>query len=379
MTPSPWRFRPSPAGQADLPTRSAGPDLEHVRLHLEPARRSPGVFDGVVLVNGSHVDSVLGVNPFFDAVLQLVADRVPAGNTAATYTLSTGWINDFYTPGPPAEPAIRLLPRREPADHPRPAAGVGLPTVTLNQTTLLGTALESATDFIFKLFGIPPTPKVNTGTNGVTALVTPAPDQWRHRRQDRDGDPDHSVRQRLQRPRQLVLPTQADGSVQANGVIWLHGSGLQGTGTPIWRWHWPRDQQHRRGAVQIFWFDDAFSGQAAAEMFLGTRPALNISASQAGFEGTLPEKFILTGTRRWPLLPPRPARAPWTTGAAANLLGVVMFDGVDGAEEFAARWPSWTASASRTTRSRPRRRAGTPGAEPPSNRPSCIRTSSSGR
>ena len=56
-----------------------------------------GTFAGVVLAGGSHVDSMLGVNPIFDAVLQLVTGRVPAGNTAAVYTLSTGWINDMYS------------------------------------------------------------------------------------------------------------------------------------------------------------------------------------------------------------------------------------------------------------------------------------------
>ena len=46
----------------------------------------PNTFDGVVLVGGSHVDSMLGVNPDRDTVLQLVAGKVPPGNTAATYT-----------------------------------------------------------------------------------------------------------------------------------------------------------------------------------------------------------------------------------------------------------------------------------------------------
>ena len=48
-------------------------------------------------------------------------------------------------------------------------------------------------------------------------------------------------------------------------------------------------------APQIFWFDDAFSGEAAAQMFVGDRSALNISANQAGYLGLLPQKFLLTG------------------------------------------------------------------------------------
>jgi hypothetical protein len=65
----------------------------------------PGQFVGVELVNGSHVDSMLGGNPLVDFAAQLVTQFSPPGNTAAVYTLATGWINDIYTPGAgPATP-----------------------------------------------------------------------------------------------------------------------------------------------------------------------------------------------------------------------------------------------------------------------------------
>jgi pimeloyl-ACP methyl ester carboxylesterase len=65
----------------------------------------PGQFVGVELVNGSHVDSMLGGNPLVDFAAQLVTQFSPPGNTAAVYTLATGWINDTYTPGAgPATP-----------------------------------------------------------------------------------------------------------------------------------------------------------------------------------------------------------------------------------------------------------------------------------
>ncbi len=56
----------------------------------------PGEFVGVTLARGSHVDSLIGGNPVVDFFSQLVTRFSPPGNTAAVYTLSTGWINDLY-------------------------------------------------------------------------------------------------------------------------------------------------------------------------------------------------------------------------------------------------------------------------------------------
>jgi lipocalin len=56
----------------------------------------PDQFVGVTLANGSHVDSLIGGNPIVDVLAQLVTRRSPPGNTAAVYTLATGWINDLY-------------------------------------------------------------------------------------------------------------------------------------------------------------------------------------------------------------------------------------------------------------------------------------------
>ncbi len=68
----------------------------------------PNQFIGDVLVNGSHVDAMLGSNPLVDFSAQLVTKFSPKGNTEATYTLSTGWINDFYSGGTPAAPKYGL-------------------------------------------------------------------------------------------------------------------------------------------------------------------------------------------------------------------------------------------------------------------------------
>ena len=94
----------------------------------------------MVLVGGSHVDSMLGVNSIFDTVLQLVAGFVPAGNTAATYALSTGWINDFYAGATPQTPQYGLYAGANQQIIFGNAAGIALPTPTLNQIGPVGDA-----------------------------------------------------------------------------------------------------------------------------------------------------------------------------------------------------------------------------------------------
>lgn len=64
----------------------------------------PGQFSGVELVNGSHVDSMLGGKPVIDFTAQLLTGFSPPGNTAAVYTLSSGWINDIYAGAGPTDP-----------------------------------------------------------------------------------------------------------------------------------------------------------------------------------------------------------------------------------------------------------------------------------
>jgi hypothetical protein len=68
----------------------------------------PGKFVGVELVNGSHVDSMLGNKPVIDFLSQLVTKFSPGGDTAAVYTLSTGWINDIYAGAGPTDPIYGL-------------------------------------------------------------------------------------------------------------------------------------------------------------------------------------------------------------------------------------------------------------------------------
>ena len=68
----------------------------------------PGQFVGVELLNGSHVDSLLGNKPVVDFLSQLITKFSPAGNTQAVYTLSTGWIDDIYAGAGPTAPIFGI-------------------------------------------------------------------------------------------------------------------------------------------------------------------------------------------------------------------------------------------------------------------------------
>jgi hypothetical protein len=47
---------------------------------------------------------MLGDKPVIDFASQLVTKFSPGGNTAAVYTLSTGWINDMFAGAGPTDP-----------------------------------------------------------------------------------------------------------------------------------------------------------------------------------------------------------------------------------------------------------------------------------
>ena len=96
-------------------TVAAPPQAWNVRCHHEQlVSLYPGQFVGVELVNGSHVDSMLGDKPLVDFVSQLVTKFSPGGNTAAVYTLSRAG-STTSTPG-------RARPTRYTASTGTPAA-----------------------------------------------------------------------------------------------------------------------------------------------------------------------------------------------------------------------------------------------------------------
>ena len=133
----------------------------------------PGRFDGVVLVDGLHVDSMLGTNPILDFVAQLGALAVsPKGNTEAAYAFSTGWINDWYVGATPDAPQYGLYAAADQQISVGDAAAVGLPTPIANQlfpVAPFNTVIKILVDAVDSIFGLTTVPPVNTGTNGIVA------------------------------------------------------------------------------------------------------------------------------------------------------------------------------------------------------------------
>jgi PE family len=142
-------------------------------------------------------------------------------------------------------------------------------------------------------------------------------------------------------PARWYFPTQADGSVDAKGVIYLQ-HGFLGTGG--WYGELAIQLAERTDSIVVVptvssfplpggaWLSGAQMQQAVGGLFLGNETALNTSAGQAGYHGTLPQNFMLTGHSAGGGLATLAAGdyvADLGTNAADNhLLGVVMFDGV---------------------------------------------------
>lgn len=103
----------------------------------------PGQFVGVVLANGSHVDSLIGGSPIIDFFSQLFIKRSPAGNTQAVYTLANGWINDMYAGLGPDTGTYGTYGEPDQFIDLAPAAGVVLgPAPVVDVNSYLGTWYE---------------------------------------------------------------------------------------------------------------------------------------------------------------------------------------------------------------------------------------------
>jgi lipocalin len=143
------------------------------------------------------------------------------------------------------------------------------------------------------------------------------------------------------------FPTQADGTVSAKGVVWLQrganaalaAAALAALAAQI------AGQTNSIVVVPVIssfeiptqpgrYLGSADMQQAVADMMLGDRVALAISATAAGYQGVLPQKFLLAGQRTGGGFAAEVAARTVDNGAAENLLGVVMFDGVASPDQF---------------------------------------------
>ena len=143
------------------------------------------------------------------------------------------------------------------------------------------------------------------------------------------------------------FPTQADGQVSASGIIWLQQGELGDAAAFAALAAQIAGQTNSvvvTPAISSFEIPTrpgAFLGsagmqQAVADMMFGDRGALAISANAAGYQGVLPEKILLAGERLGGGFAAEVAGRTVDNGAAANLLGVVMVDGVASPNQFAA-------------------------------------------
>ncbi|WP_242456067.1 lipocalin family protein [Mycolicibacterium sp. P1-18] len=131
------------------------------------AAQQPGQFVGVVLANGSHVDSLIGGSPIIDFFSQLFIKPSPPGNTQAVYTLANGWINDMYAGLGPANGVYGTYGDPDQYLELAPTAAIVLgPAPVVDVNRYLGTWYEVGSVKQFFSFGL-----VNT-----TAVYSANPD-----------------------------------------------------------------------------------------------------------------------------------------------------------------------------------------------------------
>jgi hypothetical protein len=138
------------------------------------------------------------------------------------------------------------------------------------------------------------------------------------------------------------FPTATDGPVTANGVIWLQRDGASSTSSFTRLATELARQTNSIVVAPTFRSFDKPGGsvdgtdlaQAVAQLFVGDRVALNISATAAGYQGPLPEKFLIVGLGKGAGFATEVGGYTVDNGAATDLLGVVMIDGVVKNDQF---------------------------------------------
>jgi lipocalin len=138
------------------------------------------------------------------------------------------------------------------------------------------------------------------------------------------------------------FPTQADGRVSVNGLVWLQPGDTAALATQAAQIaRQIADQTNSIVVVPVMnqsgRYSNAAMQQAVADLMLGNRVALSTSATAAGYKGALPEPFLFAGQSAGGGFAAEVAARTVDNGAAGTgpLLGVVMFDGVASPDQFA--------------------------------------------
>ena len=308
---------------------------------------APGRFRGVVLTGGSHVDAIVGSSLSDDIVAQRVTTRSLPGNAAAAHLLSAGWINDLYSGVTPDNPQYGFYAAANEPIQLGEAAATALPSPIANMWSAAEWRLDAEIESLGGLSGFQPGPAVNTGSNGLSAAVVPPL-----------GNGVTGVKAATSPlgipsgPRGFVtsadwyFPTQSDGQVSANGLVWLQRGesgdaaafaalAVQIAGQTNSIVVAPTISSFEIPTQPDLFLGSAVMQQAVADMMFGDRGALAISATAAGYQGVLPGKLLFAGQLTGGGFAAQVAAFTVDNGAAANLLGVVMVDGVAGPDQFA--------------------------------------------
>jgi lipocalin len=315
---------------------------------------APGRFRGVAIVGGSHVDALVGSSVTQDIVYmepislsQRLTTRSAVGNAVAARMLSAGWINDLYAGATPNAPVFGSY---APANQPLllgEAAATALPSPVANMWSAGEWRLDAELTAIGGLSGFQPGPAVNSGTNGLSTII--APQQGNGVTGVKTGTSSLGI---PYGPNGFVtsadwyFPTTVDGRVSANGIVWLQ-QGERGDTAAFAALAAQIATQTNSivvapaiSAFEIPTRPGAFLGgstmqQAVATMMLGDRGELAVSATAAGYQGVLPQRVLLAGQLTGGGFAAAAGAFMVDNGAASNLVGVVMIDGVAGPGQFA--------------------------------------------
>ena len=302
-------------------------------------------FHGAQLLGGLHSDAMVGGNPLIQFGAYLLTGSSLPSNVEGSQVLAAGWINDMFKATQTCTESSCFY-----AD---PGESFTIPTrfgmargLVQPEPGILASVAREVTAAVFGLFAninFATAPAAGAAAAVPTAVAVGAPNgvtgvQVGHSDLEIECGPDGYTA-----PADWYFPTQADGSVQATGVIYLQHGFL------VNKWFYSElatSLAQQTNSIVVApsltsnplacascWLNGVPMQQAVAGLFVGERTALNLSAYEAGYRGglPLPEKFALAGHSAGGGL--ATAAGGYYVAALkpdedSDLVGVVMFDGV---------------------------------------------------